>query len=231
MLLKQVFLKLISILMLSSLMMILGCNSGSSELIINSDNNASSELPASGLALALANLPIESLSNEEEQAIIFMREEEKLARDAYELFYQLWNQNIFNNIAAAEQTHMDAMLLLINRYQLTDPIKSNEAGMFINVELQSLYDSLIAVGSNSLIDSLMVGAEIEEVDLIDLEVRYLESDNQDIHLIFDSLMKGSRNHLRSFVSNLLNQGLAYVPRHLTQEEYDAIINSPMETEG
>jgi hypothetical protein len=218
---KQSFLKQITILMLSSLLMNMGCSSGSGELIADTDI-ADGPLDRN-LAASLASLLIESLSNEEKQAILFMREEEKLARDAYELFYQLWNQSIFNNIAAAEQTHMDAMLLLVDRYQLEDPITTDEAGLFVNVELQSLYDSLI--------DSLMVGAEIEEVDLIDLEIRYLESDNQDIHLIYDSLMKGSRNHLRSFVSNLINQELVYIPKHLSQEEYDAIINSPMEAGG
>lgn len=68
----------------------------------------------------------------------------------------------------------------------------------------------------------------EEVDLLDLYIRYDATDNHDVHLIYDSLMKGSRNHLRSFVSNLETQGIIYLPLHLTQEEYDAIINTPME---
>ena len=42
-------------------------------------------------------------------------------------------------------------------------------------------------------------------------------------------MKGSRNHLGSFVSNLERKGIIYVPPYLTQEQYDESINSPMET--
>jgi hypothetical protein len=41
-------------------------------------------------------------------------------------------------------------------------------------------------------------------------------------------MKGAKNHLRSFVRNLQNQGISYQPKHLDQATYDAIINSPIE---
>jgi len=211
--------------------LITGCNSDSTK-----ENSLASEFKPNNevqqqqnLADKLASIPIEDLMYVEEQAILFMREEEKLARDAYNLFYELWEQKIFSNIASAEKTHMDAMLLLIDRYQLTDPIgDDDEMGIFEDSELQNLYDILTTMGEYSMVDALSVGAEIEEVDLLDLEIRYQQSDNQDIHFMFDELMKGSRNHLRSFVSNLEKQGVIYEPRHLTQEAYDAIINTPME---
>jgi len=41
-------------------------------------------------------------------------------------------------------------------------------------------------------------------------------------------MKGSRNHLRSFVDELEAQGATYVPQYLGQEAYDAIVTSPVE---
>ncbi|MGE0071287.1 MAG: DUF2202 domain-containing protein, partial [Thiomonas sp.] len=41
--------------------------------------------------------------------------------------------------------------------------------------------------------------------------------------------KGSRNHLRSFVSQLTAAGVSYTPQYITQAEFDAIINSPKET--
>ena len=53
-------------------------------------------------------------------------------------------------------------------------------------------------------------------------------DNQDISLVYDNLMKGSRNHLRSFVRNLAQEGVVYQPRYLDQSTYDTIIKSPME---
>lgn len=53
-------------------------------------------------------------------------------------------------------------------------------------------------------------------------------DNQDIKLVYDNLLKGSRNHLRSFYKTLLQQGGSYTAQYLTQAEFDAIVNSGME---
>jgi len=63
-----------------------------------------------GNQTALVNaLPYEELSSDEVEAISWMREEEKLARDVYLALYQKWNLRIFWNIAASEQRHMDAI--------------------------------------------------------------------------------------------------------------------------
>ncbi|MGZ5285653.1 MAG: DUF2202 domain-containing protein [Flavisolibacter sp.] len=43
------------------------------------------------------------------------------------------------------------------------------------------------------------------------------------------LSKGSRNHMRAFYKNILIVGGTYTPQFLTQVEFDAIINSAMET--
>ncbi len=86
-------------------------------------------------------------------------------------------------------------------------------------------------GNISYTEALKAGAAIEEVDIRDLQNMLNEDDinNQDIELVYSNLLKGSRNHLRSFVKVLKNQGITYVPQYLSQSEYDAIINSPMET--
>jgi len=41
-------------------------------------------------------------------------------------------------------------------------------------------------------------------------------------------IKGSRNHLRSFVGKIEEQGVVYEAQLLTQEEVDAIVDSPVE---
>lgn len=216
--------------LITVLLVIAGCSSGSGSPVQNHQpQKANASADFENMVTYLNSLPIEDLTGEEAADILFMREEEKLARDAYIYFYSLWGQKIFDNISSAEQSHIDALILLIDRYQLVDPITDDVQGYFTNIDLQVLYDALAASGSNSLIDGLMAGAEIEEVDLIDLYIRYDATENQDIHFIYDNLMKGSRNHLRAFVSNIEKQGIVYQPLHLTQDEYDTIINSPMET--
>jgi hypothetical protein len=175
-------------------------------------------------------LAMETLSDDEIAGLIFMREEEKLARDAYIEMFKIWNSNIFDNISKSEQTHTDAVLVLLEKYSITDPVGDNAIGIFTDQALQSLYDTLVAQGFTSLIDALLVGAAIEEIDIIDIQVQVDNFvDNQDITLVYESLLKGSRNHLRSFVSNLEKQGIVYDPQYLSQQVYDEIVNSPMET--
>lgn len=193
----------------------------------NSNNNGNINL--NNLQAQLNSLPIEPLSNDELTSLSFMREEEKLARDVYITLYSKWSVNIFNNISSSEQTHMDAVLLLLKKYNLTDPVGSNAVGVFNNATLQNLYNQLVAQGNNSVLDAYKVGATIEDLDIFDLKNALLNNDNQDIKLVYDMLTKGSRNHMRSFYKNILNTGGSYTPQYITQAEFDAIINSSMET--
>ena len=177
-------------------------------------------------ATCISGLPLEELSDSEVAGITYMREEEKVARDVYTYLYGKWGINTFNNISKAEQAHMDAIMLLIDRYDLTNPVGDNGYGVFTNPDLQALYDKLIADGSVSEIEALKVGALIEEVDINDLDEeleRYI--DNQDITKVYNNLRAGSEGHLRAFVWNLKVRGVEYAPVVLSGEEYDEIINN------
>lgn len=170
-----------------------------------------------------------NLSAAEIEGLVFMREEEKLARDVYLALYAKWGLPIFQNIAQSEQSHMDAVKTLLDRYGIADPA-STRAGVFTNATLQQLYDQLVAQGNQSLADALRVGAAIEEIDILDLKTHIAQTDKADIKQVYDNLLRGSRNHLRSFVAQLKSQtGVTYVPQYLTQAEYDAIINSDTES--
>lgn len=172
------------------------------------------------------------LTEIEAEGLIYMREEEKLARDVYLTLYDVWNLNIFQNIASSEQTHMDAVKTLLDQYGLEDPMVSNDIGVFTNPDLQALYDELIAQGSQSLSDALNVGAVIEEIDILDLEEYIAQTDKVDIQMVYENLTKGSRNHLRTFVSTIQRQtGTTYQPQHLSQEAYQAIVGSEIESGG
>lgn len=165
----------------------------------------------------------DSLATVEAEALLFMREEEKLARDIYIAMEAKWNLRPFTNIKSSEETHMSALLYLIERYGLKDPVGTNGLGQFIDPALQALYNDLLSKGNTSVNDALTVGAIIEEVDIVDLKVRSLASDNKDINYVYEQLMLGSRNHLRAFVKNLKSRGIIYAPQYLSREEYDQII--------
>ena len=130
---------------------------------------------------------------------------------------------IFNNISKSEQRHTDAIKVLLDKYELEDPVKEDIKGSFKNKELQALYDKLIEQGSDK-VAALKVGALIEETDILDLEKELTENvDNQDISTVYNNLLRGSHNHLRAFVNVLKINGFAYEPILLSQESFDSII--------
>jgi hypothetical protein len=174
----------------------------------------------------------DELSAEEVEGILYMREEEKLARDVYLTLYEQWGLPVFQNIANSEQAHMDALKTLIDRYSLDDPTAGKDIGEFSDATLQSLYDQLTASGHESLAAALKVGAAIEEIDIIDLEEYLSETDAADVVRVYENLMRGSRNHLPAFVSTLERQeGESYEPQHLDQETYDEILSASVERGG
>jgi len=203
------------------------CNS------VTDDNQSAATTTYSGIdPETILEMPSDSLSQAESDDLIFMREEEKLARDVYTVLYQSWGQRIFNNISRSEQMHTDAIKTLIEKYSLTDPVSNDSVGVFMNETLQSLFTTLTEQGKTSLIEALKVGALIEEIDILDLQRELDEDvDNEDIIYVYENLMRGSRNHLRAFVRNLQRQGVIYEPQKLTPEAYQAIIDSDWERGG
>lgn len=166
------------------------------------------------------------LNDAEIESILFMREEEKLARDVYLTLYDQYNLRVFNFIPRSEQIHMNALKVLIDRYELTDPIVNDVRGEFQNEDLQKLYTDLVEQGSVSEIEALKVGALIEEIDILDLDHGLTEviEDNLDMTRIYTNLRRGSTFHLKAFVWNLKVRGEIYTPQVMDQETYDEIIN-------
>ena len=166
------------------------------------------------------------LSEEEIAGILFMREEEKLARDVYLSFAELYPAyRIFSNIASSEQRHMDSVKRIIDWYALDDPVGDNAIGEFTDGSLQDLYNTLVVQGGQSLVEALRVGATIEEMDILDIQ-GYLDiTDEWMINRIYQNLLDGSENHLRAFVQELSMQGVTYQPQYLDQETFNDIIDA------
>ncbi|MGR9116775.1 MAG: DUF2202 domain-containing protein [Gammaproteobacteria bacterium] len=172
----------------------------------------------------------QSLSVGEIESLLFMREEEKMARDVYLISYDKWDDEMFENTANSEQDHMDAMKSLLDKYDLADPAV-DVIGIFSDSGLQTLYDELVTRAENSRMDALLTGALIEEVDIRDIQKAIDETEHKDIVSVYENLLKGSRNHLRAFVGKIENEGIVYKAQVLTQEEVDEIVDSPMERGG
>lgn len=167
---------------------------------------------------SISNTP---LDQKDKDALLFMLEEEKLARDTYMYLDNLWSINLFSNIKNSEQSHMNAIVDLLEQYKIDYTILPN--GKFENENLQNYYNQFIIDGSLSTTNALKIGATIEDLDIVDLEEYINDTTNTSIISVFESLQCGSKNHLKSFITGIINTGDSYTPQFLTQLEYDTIL--------
>ena len=186
------------------------------------------------------------LSELEIEDLTFMREEEKMARDVYMELYQYYKERgtelfILANIAVSEQRHMDAMLNLLDKYQLSDPAAGLERGEFDNDVLSALYENLVSDSdaNRPILDepmsggklspeaALQVGAWIEERDMIDILHAIENTSRADIVRVYTKHLCGSREHLRAFVKHLGADD--YQPQLLYATSSGSSDISPLET--
>jgi len=191
------------------------------------------------------------LDSAEQHHLIFMREEEKLARDVYASLASMWpDSRVFVNIGeGSEQTHMDIIRDKLVDYGMDDPDpEANSLPSSIGVFTGEVYGAyffdkyqlLINKGSQSELDALYVGAFIEELDMHDIvecPKVIVDTDNgitncglnytdeKPLIIAYSSLLDGSKNHLRSFVGrieNIIGAG-NYAAQVITQDEVNDIL--------
>jgi len=177
-------------------------------------------------AYYVQTLPKQPLSPDEVRDLLHMREEEKLARDVYLTLSHIYPLPVFRNISKSEEQHMRMVGLLLKKYKLPDPVEEtgDKIGVFKNEKLQKLYEQLVNRGKCSLVDALKVGATIEDLDIKDLEEAIERTDNRDIKVVYQNLMKGSRNHMRAFVRLLRRFGSDYTPQFISPSEFNRILS-------
>ena len=192
------------------------------------------------------------LSTAEEAHLIFMRSEEKLARDVYLTLAALYpEQSTFITIATqSEQTHTDAMKDTLAAFNIADPEPNADElpealGIFENpyfsTYFEEKYDYLTA-SATSLLAALEVGALIEELDMLDINYcndavyelfplpggtscGLTATDVTALENTLGNLLEGSENHLCAFVSQIgAVSPVCYTAQVLEQNEVLSIIN-------
>jgi len=142
-----------------------------------------------------------SSAAETEALLLYLIEEEKLAHDVYQAMYDMWGARVFGNILKSEETHQGQVLTLLASRNIDDP-RSATAGVFVNKDLQALYNDLVALGSKSAADAYEVGVMIEELDIKDISAQLATATDTDVILTLEKLRSASENHLRAFNNQL-----------------------------
>lgn len=191
------------------------------------------------------------LDKAEQHHLIFMREEEKLARDVYASLAGMWpDASVFVNIGeGSEQTHADIMRDKLEEFNIEDPNpETNNLPSSIGVFTGELYGSyfaekyqlLINQGSQSELDALYVGALIEELDMHDIvecpeiiedtdngisDCGLNYTDEPSLINAYSSLLDGSKSHLKAYVGrieSIVGEG-NYEAQILSQDDVNEIL--------
>jgi hypothetical protein len=215
----QHFLKVLSLLVLFNLV---NCSTSTApDFDLISPQNLSEQ----DFEKRLSEFPLVQLNDLEISGLIFMREEEKLARDVYLNLYKKHPLRPFKNISRSEQAHMNAIKVLLDRHKIEDPVAEDIQGVFKNDSLQQMYNQLILKGSESEIEALKVGCAIEEIDIIDLQNELDKNvESPDVKFVYTNLKRASGYHLKAFVWNLKRRGVIYEPQYLDLKTYNSIVN-------
>jgi hypothetical protein len=204
-----------------SLFMINGCKGG----VAGTDEIIETEKSA---AIAGDCIVSGTITEEDAKALLFMMDEEKMARDVYTWFSTKYNLPVFKNISKSEGIHMKAVGNLIAGFKLTYT-GSDVSGEFVNADIKKLYKNLTEAGSVSLEEALKAGALIEETDILDLEEEIMKTANPSVKLVFGNLLKGSENHLRAFTGVLKVRKIMYEPVLLSIDYYKAVLDKTSAT--
>jgi hypothetical protein len=171
-----------------------------------------------------------NLTEADKAHLIFMRSEEKLARDVYLTLAEIYpNQPVFLSIATkAEQTHTDKMLDMLIKFKIEDPEPStepdnlppeNQIGVFENYYFAEYFtykfEGLISTASRGESPYPDCGG------LSATEIRSLINS-------LGNLLAGSENHLCAFISQIgpmIFPADCYECQYLSQQEVWDIVDA------
>jgi len=147
------------------------------------------------------------------QTLQDVREQEKLSHDVYLYFSGLYvdqrpGQNIFARVTEAEQRHMDAVLQLLQKYGVADPVAVDGVvtapGEFPDQVVEDLYAAYVEQGEAGLAQALEAAVAIETADIARLEsgIAGESASYADILQVYTSLLASSQRHLAAFVKVL-----------------------------
>ena len=150
------------------------------------------------VALAPGATAVTTLTTAQKAQLKYLAEEEKLARDVYAYLAKNVTTQKFSNISRSEQTQMNYMATLLTKYKVTNPTKGKAAGVFVNKDIQGLYNALTKEGKVGVLAAYGVGVKVENVDIGSLKEILAKPLPVDVKAALDLMIAASYNHLEAF---------------------------------
>jgi hypothetical protein len=176
------------------------CTTEGPARIHNNYSGGNGQYGANGSHLQISTLPDGTIVLDAEAAagLVYMIEEEKMARDLYDTFFEQTGSVVFDRISTSEQKHMDSLLAVADNAGIDISGVSVTVGVFSNATIQTLYDSLLAQGSVSADAAYDVGVLVEQTDIADLQNYANDAEIGIVGTVYAHLELGSEHHLAAF---------------------------------
>jgi len=185
----------------------------------------------------------------EQTHLVFMCEEEKLARDVYRLLGRQFPElGVFTDMEASKEHSRCEVEELLRKYRVSVARVNDNVGVFswgiYGRYFMEKFLALSSQGSISPLNALYVGAFIEELNILDIRqcpkviidvkngINDAGScgsgytDNPDVRRAYEVLLEESRRHLRTFVRAIEQYPGAegYQAQVLQQDELNTILS-------
>jgi hypothetical protein len=151
-----------------------------------------------GMMGGVGTLPRGTLTSGQQEVLVSMADEEKLAHDTYVTlgtrFPEVWQ---FGHIQRAESMHQAAIRSLLARYGISDPTAGLPVGTLATTRMQGLYDELVS-GATTSAKALTAGVTVEQTDIADLTKALDGLTAPDVQRVYGMLRNASQRHLAAF---------------------------------
>jgi hypothetical protein len=153
------------------------------------------------------------LTDQQISDLLYLNEEEKLARDICAFFWKKHDIVIFETVMNTEKHHVDLMKKAKSTYVPEKSSDHSKAGVYTNHDLQDLYTEMTKK-STSVHKALLNAALMAETAILDVRdaISDLDGKHSKLAKVYDTLLDDSEDHLRIFAGIL---------KDLDDDDYEA----------
>lgn len=168
---------------------------------------------------------VAQLSEEDKNNLTNLLIEEKLSRDIYVAYNDMWDLNVFQYTTNSEKQNIQLITFLADRYaiQLPECLFFDEPGVFEKASISRLYNTMVREGETSMFSAMNLSAKMEEMDIRKFRKLMNETSNPEILQILEKLETNAQKHLTALIVALEHYGDTYEPQILSLDEFNAII--------
>lgn len=162
--------------------------------------------------------PTTNLNDAEKAGLLEMIEIEKLHHDVYLLMAENNKCPLFDELCTCDKNFMTDLSAKIEKYNLENPLKERESGIYADYKLQAKYNEFLSISDARLQEFLAFARQLEEKAVAQVESHIAQVDgNEDIAEIYSNILEQSKCQLQTIVTKIEHQDPVPHPGNLPDD--------------